>query len=442
MSKYNFPEGYSLFQAIVRSVELMKDPLGVMTNTVKKFGKCYTIQGGFNSRFILTQDPEFIEYVLKKNHKNYIKSPIAADNLARFIGHGLLTSNGEYWLKQRRLIQPGFHVKKIQALYDIMGKTTDDFLHDFPVGEKIDVYPLMHTLAFKLVINTLFNIAIPNEVIKELGQLINEIQTHVVKDIRQPYTSWLRKLSGEEARCLKKSQRGRDIIQDIIETRKATDEKCDDLLDMLLDSRYEDTGEPMSTEQIIDEILIIIIAGHETTANALAWTLYLLASNPQALNDLRNNSSELGLEECATDELLASCVQESMRLYPPAWVSDRIAVGDDEFGKYKFPKGTIIALFFYGLHRDPDIWKDPLTFDLYRFTTPEAKKTKTKAYFPFGAGPRLCIGSHFAMAEMGIFLKKFIHAFNFESDGVEPAKVPLITLRPDKVVLKINKLPR
>ena len=160
MKKYQLPEGYSLLQSFMRTYKQVKDPIGSMEESMDKFGGTYAVNLGMR-RMIATQDPGFIDHVLKSNHKNYYKSPILTEQLGRFLGKGLLTSNGEYWLKQRRLIQPGFHPEKIHALYGIIKKTVDQFIDRFPTGDKIDVYPLMNTLAFEIVVNTLFNVKVP-----------------------------------------------------------------------------------------------------------------------------------------------------------------------------------------------------------------------------------------------------------------------------------------
>ncbi len=439
MKRYNFPKGYSFFGTYRRAVKLVKNPIESMVESVDRFGESYTVYSGFSKRMILTQDPEFIDYVLRKNHKNYHKSEMVSKKLGRFIGNGLLTSNGPYWLRQRRLIQPGFHIHKIQGLYEIMQKTIDDFLAKFPIGSQVEVYPLMNRLAFEIVINTLFDIEIPQQSISELSSYISETQEFVMRDIRQPYKSWWFALSGEVGRNLKKAQRTRDILRAIIRQRKASSDKFNDLLDMLLDARYEDTGETMNEEQILDEILILFIAGHETTANALTWTLYLLATNPSELEKLRQSTANLGIQECVTHDLLTAVINESMRLYPPAWISDRVPLEDDVFKEYSFPKGTVIALFYYGLHRNERYWEDPLSFKPDRFLGQDYNKEKIKAYYPFGGGPRLCIGNNFAMAEMALFLQAFIQGFDVQITGAVPRMKPLITLRPDGVVLEIKR---
>ena len=438
MKNYKLPAGYSLLQSFVRTYKQVKDPVGSMVESMEKFNGTYSVNLG-SRRLIATQEPGFIEHVLKNHHRNYHKSPILTEQLGRFLGHGLLTSNGEYWLKQRRLIQPGFHADKIQALYAIIKRTVDSFLDTFPTGDRIDVYPEMNKLAFEIVINTLFNIQVPADTRNELSRFITETQDFVIKDIRQPHKSWWFRISGEVKRNLIKAAGARNIIRAIIRTRKNSGEKFDDLLDMLLDARYEESGLPMGEEQVIDEILILLIAGHETTANALSWTLYLLANHQHELSKLRDITKSLSIEAAVRNEHLNAAINESMRLYPPAWISDRVSLEDDAYLDYTFPADTIIILFYYGLHRDGKYWDDPDAFKPERFVRLSSAKERSRAFYPFGAGPRLCIGNNFAMAEMTLFLQAIIHRFDISPTGVVPSIRPLVTLRPDNVVLKLRR---
>lgn len=408
-----------------------------MEESMSKFHGTYAVNMG-SKRLIVTQDPGFIDYVLKTNHKNYYKSSILTEQLGRFLGRGLLTSNGEYWLRQRRLIQPGFHIDKIHALYAIIKQTVDHFLSTLPQGDKVDVYPLMNSLAFEIVINTLFNVRVPQETRDELSRFITDTQDFVIKDIRQFHKSWWFRLSGEMGRNLKKAEGARRIIRAIIRTRKESGRKFDDLLDMLLDARYEDTGQPMEESQVIDEILILLIAGHETTANALSWTLYLLSCHPEKQEELYQATRNLGINESVTSGLLNAVIKESMRLYPPAWISDRVALKDDSYKQFTFPRDTIIVLFYFGLHRDARYWQDPAAFEPRRFLHEKEEKDKPKSFYPFGAGPRLCIGNNFAMAEMTLFLQEAVRRFRFDPTGITPRMNPLVTLRPDGVLLNIR----
>jgi cytochrome P450 len=436
--KYVYPPGYSFLGTYRRALKLVNNPIESMVESIAHFGDTYTVYSGLSRRMILTQDQEFIEYVLKKNHKNYYKSDMVSKKLGQFIGNGLLTSNGPYWLQQRRLIQPGFHLHKIQGLYEIMKKTIDGALAKFPTGRSVDVLPVLNRLAFDIVIHTLFDIELPAGSMRELSTFISETQEFVIRDIRQPHKSWWYKLSGEVNKNKRKAQRARDILRDIIRQRQEKHRKFNDLLDMLLDARYEDTGNPMNEEQILDEILILIIAGHETTANALTWTLFLLAQHPRELERLRTDTMSAAIMDCVTNERLTAVINESMRLFPPAWVSDRVALDDDSFNGYRYPKGTVLVLFYYGLHRNEHRWESAAAFRPDRFLRKEGAWEKPKAFYPFGGGPRLCIGNNFAMAEMALFLQAFIHRFDIELSDVSPRMKPLVTLRPEGVVLGIT----
>lgn len=434
MGSYQYPPGYTFLETYQRALKVVKSPLETMMESVERFGDSYSVADGFRGRMILTQDPEFIDYVLRRNQKNYNKSRMVTEKLGRFIGNGLLTSNGAYWLRQRRLIQPGFHPQKVKELYAIMQATIDRFVDRFPVGSNVDIYPLMNRLAFEVVINTLFDVELPAELITELSRHISEIQEFVISDIRQPYKSWWFEVSGRVRENRRKSERVREILRGVIQDRERSGKRYNDLLDMLLDARYEDTGQGMDEAQLLDEIVILFIAGHETTGNALTWTLYLLATHKSEWESLHDATAELSLTEAVTHPGLLAVINESMRLYPPAWVSDRVSLEADSFNGFSYPAGTIIALFYYGLHRSSKHWDDPLAFRPERF---RVEKERSRFFFPFGSGPRLCIGNNFAMAEMALFLKTFAQRFDLKATSAVPRPRALVTLRPSGVLLDV-----
>lgn len=436
MKRYALPEGYNFFRSIYRTYKQILDPIGSMMESMRAYNGTYRVHLG-TKQFIVTRDPDFIDHILRKNHRNYHKSEIQTDSLGRFIGYGLLTSNGDFWLRQRRLIQPGFHHERIHALYSNIERTATSFLKTFPEGA-VDIYPLMNRLAFDIVMNALFNVAIPDANREKLGRFVAEAQDFVIRDIRQPHKRWWFRLSGEFKKNMDKSREARNVIREIILVRKNSNQKHGDLLDMLLDARYEDNGEPMSEEQLIDEILVLIIAGHETTANALSWTLYLLGTHREWLTKLRTATGALDIQSTVTNDVVNSVLSESMRLYPPAYVSDRVSLADDSYGAYSYPANTIVILFYYGLHRDPTHWMNPDSFDPGRFINGKWKE-RSKVFLPFGAGPRLCIGNSFAMAEMAIFLKSFVQTFEIAPEGHVPEVRALVTLRPDRVLMRISR---
>ena len=404
---------------------------------MEAFSGTYSASLGINRKLILTQNPDFINYILKENHRNYNKSELSTERAVEFFGKGLLFSNGDYWLRQRRLIQPAFHREKLQGLYGIIIKSIDEFLLQFPIGKSIDVYPLTHQLSFNIIIQSLFDIKLSPQIVKELIQIFTELQDFLIKDINQPLRRFFYPITGTENRQLKKAKRLREIFIEIVNERIASDKNYDDLLDMLLKSKYEDTGEAMTNEQIVDEVLIIIFAGHETTANALSWLLYLLSTNNETVEKLINSFADSSIHECLNNEYLKATINEVMRLYPAAWMTERVAIEDDGFEGISFPKNTIIIPFFFGLHRDKKLWTEELRFEPQRFIN-DTKAVKSKNYFPFGAGPRMCIGNNFAMAEMSFFIFSFLKKFQIESTGQIPEMKALITLRPDKVLLNIK----
>lgn len=437
---YNLPKGFSVGRTILRSFGYLKDPIGTITGNMERFSGTYSATLPGKLRLVLTQDPVFIQYVLRDNHTNYQKSALTSDMAARYFGKGFLFSNGEHWRRQRRMVQPGFHREKLQGLYDIIVHTIDASLQAFPAGEGIDVYPLVYKISFDIIIHSLFELALPGETMKELSDTFNELQDFFVKEVNQPFRKLLYPFNQADRRLDVKRLRLRAIFQRLIDERRSSGRSASDLLDMLLSARYEDTGEPMSDDQLIDEIQVLVFAGHETTANTLSWLLYLLAENPAVADSLKIATDGIYIFESPSSPFMNAVINEGMRLFPAAWMTDRMAIKDDRFGDYSFPAGTIIIPFFYGLHRDAASWEAPDRFLPERFMTETGASAKPKNFLPFGAGPRMCIGNNFAMAEMSFFLYRFIRLFSVASTGQRPAPKPLLTLRPDKVVLNVQKM--
>jgi cytochrome P450 len=399
---YNFPDGLTLSQSLLRSGFSLNNPIPLITKNMVVFSGTYCVSLGKNMKIIITQNADFINHVLKENHKNYKKSVLSTDRAAKLLGNGLLFLNGEYWLKQRRLLQPAFHREKIQGLYNIVIKTNNDFLLNFPTGENIDVYPLLHQLSFNILIKSLFDIEIPLQTMEEIGELFTEIQDFLVRDTNQPLRKILYPFTRAKTNIFKKADRLREIFKGIVCQRKSDNKDYADLLDMLLNSKYEDTGETMSEEQIIDELIILVFAGHETTANTLSWLFYLLATNAEVLQNLTASLVHTSVYDALQNEYLKATINEGMRLYPAAWMTERAAINDDGFAEFSFPKDTIIISFLFGLHRDEKYWNEALQFTPERFL-PEVQSIKSRNFFPFGAGPRLCIGNNFAISRNVVF---------------------------------------
>jgi cytochrome P450 len=437
MSKYKMPKGYSFFQLILNSRRFLNHPINFISESIEKFNGTYAVNLGFNRKVIVTQDVGFIQHVLKDNHRNYKKSPLATENIARYFRQGLLLTNDEYWLKQRRLIQPAFHKEKIKSLYDIILLSIEDSLKSFPVGEEVDVYIEANKIAFNIILKSIFDIKLSNEIMETLKTTFVELQHFLLEEINNPLQKIKNPFTGQKKKMLQKAAAMRGIFSKIIHDRKESKAPFADLLDMLLHTTYEDTGLPMEENQIIDELIILIFAGHETTANTIAWTLYLLSTHKDVLKKLTASIQNKTPQESLQNEYLQAVLNESMRFYPAVWVTERAAKEDDQFEDISFPKDSIIVSFFYGMHRDPKIWKDADSFIPDRFIENPAL-AKSKSFMPFGAGPRMCVGNNFAITEMFFFFHSFLQKFEIEATAHKPILKALITLRPDKILLKVG----
>ncbi|HVU56784.1 MAG TPA: cytochrome P450 [Puia sp.] len=439
-NKYSIPKGYNTTRLILRSLRYFRrSTIKAITINMEKFGDTYSVVFPGNRLIIVTRDLSFIQHTLRDNHTNYHKSRFMVAKIGKLFGNGLLFSSGSYWLQQRRLIQPGFHMKKLQGLYTIMVERIEQALDSFPAGAGVNVYPAVYQLAFTTLLRSLFDIDLSQETKQEISMLFNGMQDFVVKDMNRPFRYLSYVFTHEDKINMRRRDRLRSIIHAIIEQRRQDPHPYHDLLDMLLNARYEDTGEAMSDDQIIDEVLVLLLAGHETTANTLCWMLSMVVKEPQVLDKLRSVAETTGIYDSVRNDYINAVINESMRLRPAAFMTDRMALADDGIGQWAFPKDTVVIPFFYGVHRSKDHWDDPDAFVPERFLDEEGKLKKMPAFFPFGAGPRLCIGNNFAMAEMCFFVHAFFRRYTISSTGQEPVMKPLITLRPDKVVLNVRR---
>ncbi len=432
----------SFFEVLKNAKRILKNPLPFHHENFEKYGDIFRVHLGFGKHVIFTRDAGFAKHMLQKQHRKYHKSELQTKDLAKYIGEGLLTANGEKWLKQRRLIQPAFHKKKLETIIETIKSVVQEELSKIQPNTTIDIYPLMNDLAFKVVAKSLFTYTDTGTTISRLQFITETAQKSLIKEIRQPYKRWWFNLSGKIKSTLKLTQEARDILETIIEERKKSNKTYDDLLDMLLASRYED-GSAMDNEQLIDEILILFTAGHETTSNALTFTFLLLALHPEIQDKVYKEASKNYddvplIERISKYPYAKQCVEESMRLYPPAYVSDRVAIDDDQYKDLTLKKGTTILISFYEIHKHKGFWKDPLTFDPSRFDPINDKKEYSDWYFPFGAGPRMCIGNNFAMYEMILAINELVGKYKIETNHKTIEIKPLITLKPQNAFLKFT----
>ncbi len=437
------------WQSLRRSVALAGNPLPELNAVLEKYGDTLELFIGGFVKSVLTRDPGLTQHILQKNHRNYAKSSFTR-GFSRYVGHGLLTNDGADWLRQRRLIQPGFHRQRVAGLAGLMQRLVADALAPLRAqaaagggSTTVAAHALMTRLTFRIIASSVFSSDFSDAELDRLSALVTEIQAFYVRTIRQPYLrpwQWLRGGFRYHDGLVAEL---RALLGGYIARRRAAETAAapppDDLLQMLLDARYEDDGQPMRPEQVLDEALILLVAGHETSANALTWLLYLLARHPPEQAVIRTERAAAGLASAppAFDDLprlntALHAVQEAMRLYPPAWMVDRVALADDEYQGLRIPKGTLFSIYLHGLHHDAKYWPDPEDFRPARFAPEAAKLLTLYAYAPFGGGPRLCIGMQFALTEMQLVVLEILRHFELEWPAGQPAVIqqPLITLRP------------
>lgn len=440
MIKYKYPNKVPFYKFLWDVSTIAKNPIPFHNKWFNEIGDTFAIKSPFYGHIVLTRDAVITKHMLQKNHKAYHKSKIQTTYLSKYVGYGLLTSSGDYWLKQRRLIQPAFHKEKINNLVSIINTAIASNVESMKEGGFVDLYAIMNGLAFDVVAKSLFNFSAEKETLKRLQFIIEKLQLFIVKELRLPYKKLWYKLNGDISYHMKLVKESQDIINSVIEKRRKSVDEHDDLLDMLLKAQYED-GSTMTNKQLIDEILILFVAGHETTANSLTFTLKLLAQNKDILQNVEAEIANISsknltpLQEIAELNYTKCCIEESLRLYPPAWITDRVNIEDDKIEDYFLKKGTILGASIYELHRNKKYWDKPEAFKPERFFD-EKRKQIMPYYMPFGAGPRLCIGNNFAMYEMILAVSAIIKKFNVSSDNDIIKINPLITLKPVDVKLK------
>ena len=419
------PRGHFLLGSLP---DARRDPLAMFQRAFNDHGDVARLRFGTMTAHLISS-PAGVNHVLAENNKNYGKQTRGFKNLRRVMGNGLLTSEGDFWKKQRRLAQPAFHRQKIAGFGESMLRAAARCAaRHARATAPVDVAAEMMQVTLEIVCETLLGTQVSGEaerVHEVMGLLLcsaNERMTRII-DLPPPLPTrenralqgWLRVLDGI-------------VLRIIAERRKAPG---DDLISMLLAARDEETGETMTDAQLRDEAMTIFLAGHETTANALTWTWLLLSRYPAAARALRAElgSAPLTVAGLPRLPLLKMTVEESMRLYPPAWLVARSATGADEIGGYEIPAGSIVFVSPYVVHRHPRLWRDPEGFDPQRFAS--AETLPRGAYFPFGGGPRQCIGNGFAMMEAQLVLGRLVQKFALELvPGHRVEAEPSITLRP------------
>jgi cytochrome P450 len=409
------------------------DPLAIYTRWAREFGDIFYYRAGWIDVYFLNH-PNLIESVLVSQSQNFAKDKVI-QNSRWFLGEGLLTNEGSGWLRQRRLCQPAFHRERMASYGHTMAAYTEEMLATWQDAEVREIHQEMMQLTMRIVAKVLFSVEVKEDTERVAGAL-NILMRHTSGG-RMILPPILRHLPVPALMRVKRAVRELDeIVNRIIRQRRARGRDAGDLLSMLMSARDED-GSGMTDRQLRDEVLTFLLAGHETTAVSLSWTWYLLSQHPGIEQKLREELSQvLGgrtpqLEDLPRLVYTDKVVKESMRLYPPAWSLARTVAKEIELASYKLPVGSNVVMSPWILHRDPRFFEHPERFNPDRWTADAAQHLPKFAYFPFGGGPRLCIGASFAMMEANLLLAAIAQRFRLRLVPGHPvAALPSITLRP------------
>jgi cytochrome P450 len=415
------------------------NPVHVLSKYNELFGDTFRFYLGGIKEAIVTINPAVIQHVLKTNAENYQKSEIQVKRMGHFLGKGLLTTHGEAWRTQRRLIQKGFDRKQLDALSAIMQDSLAESLRDFDrqvrVGP-VDIYPQLMKMTFAMVARSLFGARLKDEDIDLVSNTICTVQEFIVRQTIQPYLNPWFAASGELRRHEEMRARADGVLMEYIKQRR-NQAPGNDLLQNLMDARYSD-GEGMSDEMVLSESMQLLVAGHETSSNGLSWLLYLLSSRPDCLERVRQEfdsvlgGAPLTHADVPKFEFTTQVIQEGLRLYPPFWMIDREAVANDRVGDIEIPRGSTVIVYVYGAHHAPSSWESPESFVPERFIKGSEKQRTPFTYLPFGGGPRVCIGNQYAMLQILMILSDVLRKYDFQLvPGQTIEARPMVILRPN-----------
>jgi cytochrome P450 len=441
------PPGPRRLPYLGHMLSLRQDPLGFLQQLQRTYGNMATIYFGKNPAVLLFR-PEHVHYILVEHPRNFSNRRLLRRNSnGGFASEGLLTIDGEKHRQQRRAVQPAFHKKRVEGYAAIMEQYTQELLKTWHPGDTVDISRSMQALTLRIVSKCLFSIDLSSQ----LGPLSDAFDgvigssTSVAEDllnirIDNPITGYGRRMAAMRQLDM--------LIYTLIAQRRDDDRDYQDVLSMLMSAQSgEEPGRKLTEKQIHDHILTFLAAGHETTAIALVWTFYLLSQYPQVRIKLQDEiRSVLADREPTFDDLaklpyLDWVLSESMRLYPPAWLQMRFVAKESELDGVRLPVGTLLIMSQWVIHRLPDIWQDAEMFKPERWDPVNEQQIPPGAYFPFGGGPRTCIGMPLAQMEARLILASILQRYTPQPvPGYIPGFQPVITLRP-KRHLRVTLIP-
>ena len=439
------PAAHPLFR---NALSFAKGPLPFMLRQWEHLGDFYDVNFP-QIPFLVISHPDYVKHVLVTNHRNY-KKAFSYNFLGYTLGKGLITNEGDSWLKQRRTAQPAFHRERLASLVDVMVKDMEALVEAWAEkarkGQDIKVSMDMMKTTSAIVAHALFGAnlhAKSDDFVALMTTTVQMTTKKLVNPLRSPM--WMP--TPNNLKLDNAIRRLDEIIFKIIGQRRSSTIQQHDLLAMLMEAEDEESGDRMSDQQLRDEVVTLMLAGTETSANALSWTLSLLLRHPEVMEKLRNEADQvISGEPLNSDNLrrlryTTQVLNESMRIYPPAWVVAREALEEDEVAGYPIPKDSQVYMLPFIVHRHPDFWEKPSVFDPERFSEERSKGRHRFTFFPFGGGPRYCIGNNFAMMEMQVILSMLVHHFEFEAcSKLPPPLDPLLTLRPgNEILVRVKK---
>lgn len=415
-----------------------RNPLHFFVNAVLRYGDVVSLRMGFHRVYLLSH-PEHIKHVLQDNFHNYRKGG-RIETIRPLFGEGLTTSGGELWRRQRDLVQPAFQRQHIAGLDTLMTDATDGTLERWRTfaerAQPLDIAVEMMRLTREIAITTLFGTDVTGEA-DAVGRALATVLEHINHRVWALLDLSDRLPTPRKRRYQQALGMLDTFVYRMIDERRRGGKDRGDLLSMLLSARDQETGAGMSDRQLRDEVMTIFVAGHQTTANALAWTWYLLSRHSAAERRLLTELSTVLRGRTPTYQDLPNLtytrmvIEEAMRLYPPTWITARTPVQDDEIGGYRIPANSVVLLSPYVTHHHPAFWESPERFDPERFTPERSADRPRYAYFPFGGGPRVCIGKSFALMEAELIVAMVAQKCRLDlvpGHPVEP--LPMITLQP------------
>ena len=409
---------------------LVRDPLNLFLTITRDYGDIVCYRPAPDPAYLLNH-PDYVRHVLVDNNRNYSKATHSNQIFKNVVGSGLIASEGDHWRSQRRLMQPAFHHSRIAALDQIVLAATEDMLNKwqdfYDRSLPVNFTREMSSLTLAITTRALFGVDL-GEKVKEIGDMINRVANLFEKPSNPVLLQARNDLQ--------------EIVDYIIRERRRNFQDTGDLLSAMLLAQDEESKARIDEIGLRDQLMGLLLAGYETTANALSWTWYLLSKNLWSVEQLRREvRQELAGRPPVYADLdhlpyVHQVLSEGLRLYPPAWILGRRALGEDEIGGYYVAPNTVIAISIYTLHRHPMFWENPENFDPDRFF-PERSSSRHKfAYLPFGAGPRQCIGNGFAQMEASLIITCIAQRFELHLiPGIEVQPQPLFVLRPNSDIL-------